>query len=98
LDALPKETPLVVAEEEEEPVPSEPPPAVRIVSVGDLEATGHLVCEECGRILRWPIPAETQRGLADLAISSPEGWEVRMIAVSFTGTCSLCRRKVPGRS
>ena len=67
-------------------------PSVRIVSTTSLETTGHLVCDGCGRIVRWRVPELTQRELAEVAISSPEGWAVRSLAVSFTGTCSSCRR------
>lgn len=83
--------------EEVSPAPSEGP-AIRVVRVGDLEATGHLVCAECGRIVRWRLPPATQRDLADLALTSPEGWDVHTVAVSFTGTCSFCRRGAPRRT
>ena len=70
----------------------ERPPEVRVVSVGSFVPTGHLVCEGCGRILRWTIPEGPRKELAEVAITSPEGWDVRSLAVSFTGLCPTCRR------
>ena len=80
-----------------EPLAPEPPPEVRVVSVGSFVPTGHLVCEGCGRIVRWAIPETTRKELAELAITSPEGWEVRSLAVSFTGFCPNCRRSTGRR-
>ena len=79
--------------EEELTAPAkERPPEVRVVSVGSFVPTGHLVCEGCGRILRWTIPEGPRKELAEVAITSPEGWDVRSLAVSFTGFCPNCRR------
>ncbi len=71
---------------------TERPPEVRVVSLGSFVPTGHLVCEGCGRILRWTIPEGPRKELAEVAITSPEGWDVRSLAVSFTGFCPTCRR------
>ncbi|MDE1820163.1 MAG: hypothetical protein KGJ23_07530 [Euryarchaeota archaeon] len=79
------------------PETPEKPPEVRVVSVSSFVPTGHLVCEGCGRIVRWTIPEGPRKELAEVAITSPEGWEVRALAVSFTGYCPACRRSSAGR-
>lgn len=87
------------AEEEQEGAAKdeERPPEVRVVSVGSFVPTGHLVCEGCGRIVRWTIPEGPRKELAEVAINSPEGWDVRSLAVSFTGYCPNCRRTSSSR-
>jgi Fe2+ or Zn2+ uptake regulation protein len=53
--------------------------------------TGHLVCRNCGRILRLELAEGDGPNLVAFADRRPSGWSAESVSLTVTGLCASCR-------